>query len=287
MTKEEVLEKVLFHAKLRGLSKNTQDEYYTKTKQFQNHFDKPATELGMDDIQKYLYHLFTDKKLSSGTVNTYNSGIRFLYNIALDIPLNLNKIPRHRTPRRFPDILTRDEVTALLNSCDNLRDKTILMTMYSSGLRLNEAANLKLSDIDSKNMQILIRNGKGGKDRYAILSETNLETLREYWMQYRPKEWLFYSRNHTGTHITSAAIKDIFKKAKVISGINKHITTHTLRHSFATHLLENGVSIFHIKQLLGHSDISTTTFYLHLVKISELQVVSPLDALYERSKNHA
>ena len=162
------------------MSKSTQDEYYTKAKLFQNHFDKPATELAIEDIQQYLYYLFTERSCYSGTVNTYNSGLRFLYNVVLDIPLNLNKIPCHRKLRRFPDILTREDVRSLLDACDNLRDKCIIMTMYSAGLRLSEATNLKVSDIDSKNMQLFIRNGKGGKDRYAILSQTNLDTLREY-----------------------------------------------------------------------------------------------------------
>ena len=286
MTKEEVLEKVKFDITLRGLSKNTQDEYYTKAKQFQDFYDKPATELNVEDIQKYLYYLLTEKGLSSGTINTYNSGLRFLYNVTLDIPINLNKIPCHRKQRKFPDILTRNEIVSLFNVCDNLRDKCMLMTMYGAGLRLSELASLKVCNIDSQKMQILIRNGKGGKDRFAILSQSNLDILRKYYREYRPKEWLFYSRNNTGTHITSRATQDIFNKYKSIAGITKKVTAHTLRHSFATHLLESGVTIFHIKQLLGHSDISTTCFYLHLVKISELNVVSPLDTISERRNNN-
>lgn len=287
MTKEEILQKLKFETSLRGLSKNTQDEYYTKVKQFQNYYDKPATELTIEDIKNYLHHLLTVKGLSSGTVNTYNSGLRFLYNITLDMPINLNKIPCLRKQRKFPDILTRDEVNALFNACDNLRDKCILMTMYSAGLRLSEVTSLNVSDIDSQKMQIFIRNGKGRKDRFAILSQANLEVLREYWKRYRPQDWLFYSRNNTGTHITPRATQDIFRKYKAIAGISKKVSSHTLRHSFATHLLENGVSIFHIKQLLGHSDISTTCFYLHLVKISELNVISPLDTLTEGIKKDA
>lgn len=281
MTKEEILQKLKFETRLRGLSKNTQDEYYTKVKQFQNHYDKPATELTVEDIKNYLYYLLTEKGLSPGTINTYNSGLRFLYNVTLDMPINSNKIPCHRKQRRFPDILTRYEVNNLFNACDNLRDKCMLMTMYSAGLRLSEVSKLKVSDVDSQKMQLFIRSSKGGKDRFAILSKTNLDILREYWKQYRPKDWLFYSRNQTGTHITPRAVQNIFHKYKEIAGITKKATSHTLRHAFATHLLENGVSIFHIKQLLGHSDISTTCFYLHLVKISELNVVSPLDNLVE------
>lgn len=279
MTKEEVLEKVKFHAELKGLTKNTQDEYYTKAKMLQDFYDKPATELDVEDIQKYLHYLYTVRKNSSGTINTYISGIKFLYNFVLDMPINSNKIPRHKKRHKIPDILTRDEVQLLLNSCNNLRDKAILMTMYSSGLRLSEVTNLKVCDIDSENMQLFIKNGKGNKDRYAILSQTNLECLREYWKQYRPEEWLFYSRNKTGKHITERAAQDVFKSAKINSGITKNISSHTLRHSFATHLLENGTNIFYIKQLLGHASISSTCVYLHLVKLSELNVKSPLDTM--------
>ena len=283
MTKEEILQKLQVDTILRGLSKNTQDEYYTKAKQFQNYYDKPATELTVEHIKNYLYYLLTEKGLTPSTINTYNSGLRFLYNVTLDMQINLNKIPCHRKQLRFPEILTRDEIRGLFNACDNLRDKCILMTMYSAGLRLGEVSSLKISDIDSQKMQIFIRNGKGGKDRFAILSKANLDILREYWKQYRPKDWLFCSRNKTGTHITPRATQNIFCKHKNISGITKKVTCHTLRHSFATHLLENGVSVFHIKQLLGHSSIRTTCFYLHLVKISELNVISPLDTLVERS----
>lgn len=287
MTKEEILQKVKYETRIRGLSKNTQDEYYTKAKQFQDFYDKPATELDITDIKNYLYYLLTEKGLAPSSINTYNSGLRFLYNAILNSPVNGNQIPCHHKQRRFPEILSRDEVAALFNACDNLRDKCILMTIYGAGLRLSEVSSIKVSDIDSKKMQIFIRNGKGGKDRFALLSQSNLDVLREYYRVHRPKEWLFYSRNRTGTHITSRATQNIFNKYKNIVGIKKKVTTHTLRHSFATHLLEDGVSIYHIKQLLGHSDISTTCFYLHIVNISELKVTSPLDTMLERGNAHA
>jgi len=164
MTKEQVLEKLKFDIELRGLSKNTQDEYYTKAKIFQDYYDKPATELGERDIREFLHYLSTERKLTSGSVNSYNSGLRFLYGVTLNINLNCKQIPRHRKKREFPEILSRVEIQTLLDACDNLRDKSILMTTYGSGLRLNEVACLKVSDIDSKKMQLLIRSGKGSKD---------------------------------------------------------------------------------------------------------------------------
>ena len=281
MTKEQVLEKLKFDIELRGLSKNTQDEYLTKAKIFQDYFDKPATELGVEDVRQFLHYLTTVKKLAPESVNTYNSGLRFLYGVTLNVNLNLRQIPRHRKPHKLPDILTQEEIQALFNVCDNLRDRCILMTLYGAGLRLSEVASLKVADIHSDKMQLFIRNAKGSKDRYALLSQANLEMLRAYWKAYRPKEWLFYSRNHTGTHMTPKAIENLFKKYVKKAKITKKVTVHTMRHSFATHLLESGTSIYHIKQLLGHSNINTTCVYLHLVKIESLNVTSPLDQITE------
>ncbi|EHQ89865.1 tyrosine-type recombinase/integrase [Desulfosporosinus youngiae] len=284
MTKEEVLAKLKFDVELRGFSKHTQAEYYTKVKLFQEHFGKPATELGVEDVRQFLHYLTTVKKLAPETVNTYNSGLRFLYGVTLNVNLNPRQIPRHQKPRKLPDILTREEIEALFNVCDNLRDKCILMTLYGAGLRLSEVASLKVSDIHSDKMQLFIRNAKGSKDRYALLSQTNLEMLRTYWKAYRPKEWLFYSRNHTSTHMTTKAIQNLFHKYVKKANISKKVSVHTMRHSFATHLLESGTSIYHIKQLLGHSNINTTCVYLHLVKIESLNVTSPLDQMAESDK---
>ena len=281
MMQEEVIEKVRFYARLRGLSKNTEEEYVTKVRAFQKHYGKPATELGLADIQNYLYYLLTERKLCAGSINTYNSGLRFLYQIVLDRPLETTKIPCHKKNRSIPDILTREEVGKLLQATKSLRDKALLATVYGAGLRISEAVSLKVSAIDSTNMQLFIRNGKGGKDRFAILSDANLNLLRAYWKEYRPSDWLFTSASHnkTGSHLTSRGAMNIFHEAVAAAGITKQVTVHTLRHSFATHLLEDGVDLFHIKQLLGHSDISTTCFYLHLVKISEMHVTSPLDSV--------
>jgi len=286
MTKEEVLAQLKFDIELRGLSKSTRDEYLTKAKLFQDHFDKPATELDIEDVRQFLHYLSTVKKLAPESVNTYNSGLRFLYGVTLNASLNPRQIPHHRKPLKLPDILTKEEIQTLFNVCDNLRDKCILMTLYGAGLRLSEVASLKVSDIQSDKMQLFIRNAKGSKDRYAILSQANLEMLRAYWKAYRPKEWLFYSRNHTGTHITPRAVQYLFRKYINKAKINKNVTVHTLRHCFATHLLESGTSIYHIKQLLGHSNINTTCVYLHLVKIESLNVTSPLDQIAESEKTN-
>ncbi|ODA39971.1 tyrosine-type recombinase/integrase [Desulfosporosinus sp. BG] len=230
MTKEEVLAKLVFDVELRGLSKNTQAEYYTKVKLFQEHYNKPATELGEEDIRFFLHYLTTERKLASGSVNTYNSALRFLYGVTLNTKLNLKQIPRHRKQRKFPDILTKEEIQALFEACDNLRDKCILMTFYGAGLRLSEVAGLKVSDIDSSKMQLFIRNAKGSKDRYALLSQANLDILRTYWKAYCPIESLFYSRNRKGAPMTSGAIQNLFHKYVFKANISKNVTVHSMRH---------------------------------------------------------
>lgn len=285
MTQEEIIERVRFYSKLRGLSKHTEEMYVVKATVFQRYYGKPATELGLTDIQNFLYYLLTEKKLCPGAINTYNSGLRFLYQIVLDRPLETTKIPCLKKKRTIPDILTKDEISKLLTATKNSRDKALLATIYGAGLRVNEAVGLKITDVDSRNMQLLIRNGKGGKDRFAILSAANLSLLRTYWKEYRPQEFLFTSRNKSSTHLSTRSANNIFQQAVAAAGIARHVTTHTLRHSFATHLLEGGVDLFHIKQLLGHSDISTTCGYLHVVKISGMNVSSPLDSIFPVCSN--
>jgi len=283
MTKQDVLNRLSEDTKLRGLSKHTQGDYYAKTKRFQDFYDKPATKLGVDEVRDYLLYLSEEKKLSSGSVNTYNSALRFLYNISLDMPINITKIPRHKRSRKIPEILTRSEIQEIFDVCENLRDKCMLMTTYSAGLRVSEIVKLRVKDIDSEKMQIFIRQGKGHKDRFAILSQANLSILRKYWLRYRPKDYLFHSRNHSVR--TTRSFQDMFHKYLTKAKIAKEVSLYSLRHSFAMHLLEDGTSIFHIKQLLGHSDLSTTCFYLRLVKISEMNASSPLDRFYGNNKS--
>lgn len=279
MTQEEILERLKFDLELRGYSPHTHAEYLTKVKIYQKHFGKPADELGEPEIKEFLHYLATEKRLGSGSINTYNSALRFLYGVTLNVSLNYWQIPRRKQLRRIPDILTMEEVQQLFDACENLRDKCLLMTIYGAGLRVSEAAKLKVSDIDSKKMSILIHNGKGGKDRYALLSQKNLDVLREYWLAYHPKDYLFKSRNTKSQHMTTRTVEDVFHKYVKKAGITKKVSIHTLRHCFATHLLEAGTNIFLIKQLLGHSNIKSTCFYLHLLKISSLDVTSPLDML--------
>ena len=177
-------------------------------------------------------------------------------------------------------VLAQSEIKDLFNAVINLKHRTILITIYAAGLRVSEAANLKVTDIDSRNMQIRVVQGKGQKDRYTMLSPKNLEVLRDYWKYYHPKDWLFPG-NPMDKPISTRTIQKVFKTAKTKAGIKKEATVHTLRHSFATHLVEAGTSIFHIQQLMGHTNPKTTSVYIHLSRKDVLQIKSPLDTMVD------
>ncbi|SFR19041.1 tyrosine-type recombinase/integrase, partial [Desulfoscipio geothermicus] len=223
-------------------------------------------------------YLINEKKVSPGTVNTYSAAIRFLFAVTLNRTLNYLQIPRQKKRKAFPEVLTREEVSSIIESCKNIKHKAMLMIVYSSGLRVSEAASLKMQHIDSKNMRVFVDCGKGGKDRYTLLSETCLSVLREYWKMYRPKHpegWLFLG-TYNVSHITSRGIEFAFRQAVKRTNITKNVSIHSLRHSFATHLLEDGATLLQIKELLGHTSIRSTTIYLHLANVTA-NIKSPLD----------
>jgi len=279
MTREEILDKVRFVGELRGLAATTLNNYYLYIRQYQNYYGKPADELTVSDVQRYLHYLLTERRLKKGSVDLANGALRFLYRRVLEAPLDGEKIPRHGKSRQLPNILSREKTLDLFEAAGSLRNRCILMTAYGAGLRVSEVAKLRVSDIDSGKMQIFICGGKGDKDRFAILSQVNLELLREYWKAYRPKDWMFYPRGHKEKHLGTRAIQKMLDKTLTKAGIPGNVTMHTLRHSFATHLLEDGADLFCIKQLLGHSRIASTCKYLHMLSAAQMGVVSPLDKL--------
>jgi site-specific recombinase XerD len=276
MTREAILAKLKADLELRGRSEETIKEYESKARLFQDYYGKPADQMGEQEIIDYLYYLLTEKKLSQTSVNTYNSGLRFLYGVTLGIVLNYKKLPRLKQIRSLPQLFTKDEVQKIIDSADTLTHKSLLMLAYGSGLRLSEITHLKVSDIDSRQMRIFIRKGKGGRDRYALLPYTTLETLREYWLENRPKDWLFIAPR-TGGKYHERTVQDAFKTALKKSGIPKYGTIHTLRHCFATHMLEDGNDLYSIKKLLGHVRIDTTVWYSQLADSKVLKLKSPLD----------
>lgn len=261
---------------LRGLSPHTQESYLRQVSLFSRHFNKSPRHLGEREIKEYLLYLVREKKSSPGTVTQCYSALKFFYARTLRRKWVIEGVPRIKRERSLPVVLDREEVESLFSVTKNIKHRAILMLIYSSGLRLTEAAHLKVSDIDSKRMVIRIRQSKGNKDRYTILSKVALEELREYWYRYRPKGWLFAGR-FTDKPLTGRSIQRVFIKAKDRAGIKKPATVHTLRHSFATHLLEAGTDLRHIQLLLGHMSLRTTAVYLHVSRKELIRIVSPLD----------
>lgn len=279
MTKQEVLDSLQFDMEVRNRSKSTISDYCTRVRVFQDYYDKPADQMGETEIRKFLHYLLVEKNMNPSTVNTYNASLRYVYTVTLNITLNCKKLPRAKVNRRLPDLPSKEELLKIFNCAPSLKYRAIFMTIYGSGLRVSEAANLKISDIDSKNMRIFVRSGKGDKDRFALLPEKTLFILRDYYRQYRPIDYLFIARSRNKHKLTSRAIRDALNTAVTGSGVKKHVTVHTLRHCFATHLLNEGKNIFEIKNLLGHVRIDTTTWYLQLSDTDTLKLESPLDTM--------
>ena len=281
MTNEEVYQRAYDEIKLRGLSPHTVEEYLGKLTAFLRYFDnRPIDSMGEEEIREFLLHLLDSGK-SSSTVNIYNSALRFIFGAVLGKRLNYQMIPRRRHYRELPAIMSKTEIVRFFSAIDNLRDKAMFETVYGAGLRISEIARLRTQDIDSEQMRIFVYHGKGGKDRYTLLSQQNLEILREYWKQYRPHHpegYLFYSRGKQKNVMTTRTIQNAFHKYCKRADLPDIFTVHTLRHCFATHLLESGVELVQIKQLLGHTFLQTTSIYLHLSNTSR-GIQSPLDTL--------
>ena len=262
--------------------KNTLEIYTLNARIFLDYCNSPVDQLDEQDIRKFLSHLIHDKKVSPGTVNSYSAAIRFLFAVTLNRTLNYLQIPRQKKRKTLPEVLTREEVFSIINSCHNIKHKAMLMLVYSAGLRVSEAASLKTQNIDSNNMRVFVANGKGGKDRFTTLSKACLQVLREYWKVYKPNHpegWLFLGMRDV-SHITSRGMAHSFNKSIKRTSITKNVSIHTLRHSFATHLLEDGASLLQIKELLGHASIQSTTVYLHLANVTS-GIKSPLDRFPE------
>jgi integrase/recombinase XerD len=273
-------EQMLTDLQLRGITPRTQTAYLREVGNLEKYFKKSPEELGEEEVKEYLVHMLEDRGLSSGTYKYYAAGIKFLYRTTLNRGEVVEKIKYPKAKIKLPVVLDLSEVRTMLSVMENLKHRAVLTITYSAGLRVSETAHLKVTDIDSKRMMVRVRQGKGGKDRYTILSKTTLECLREYWRAYRPKDWLFEGQKE-GSHICYTSIRNIFVEAKERAGITKPVGPHSLRHAFATHLIEAGTSLHHVQLLLGHKSPKTTTVYLHVSKMNLAQVCSPLDSIPE------
>ncbi|MFV5214610.1 tyrosine-type recombinase/integrase [Azonexus caeni] len=264
---------------LRGFAQRTQETYLNCVSKLAKHYGRSPDTLDTAAIQAYLLHLITERKLAYASVNQAVCAIRFLFAVVLGQRDTAFEIPMAKVPQRLPQILTRDEVARLLNNARDIRARALLTTTYAAGLRLSEVCSLQLSDIESspERMCIKVRQGKGGKDRYTLLSPRLLDTLRFYWRVARPTYWLFPSRN--GTPLDDRTVGRFYHAAREAAGIPHGGGIHTLRHCFATHLLEAGVDIHTIQRLLGHGHVSTTQRYFHLAQSRLTGTTSPLELL--------
>lgn len=277
------IDKMIKDLELRGRSASTIKNMVYTLKSFSKFYNQPPELLGEQQIINYLDYCINEKKLCKARVNSINSILKFFYVVTLERQWNDLRIPRIRCHRNLPAYLTKEEIELIIDNATYLKHKAILSTIYSAGLRVSEATNLRLSDIMSKEMKIRVRAGKGNKERYTLLSQRNLELLREYWKvfghkNYGPEDYLFTSR-YSGERLTNRGIESAMLAATKRAGITKKATPHTLRHSFATHLMNDGVDLVIIQALLGHSNLKTTSIYLHVKDYTVLNVVSPFDKL--------
>ena len=273
----ELRNKMIQQMQLKGYSKNTIATYIECLVSLSKHFKTSPDLLSVDQIREYIQYKLTEAKLSKSWMNQTISALKILFCEVLKRDWDGIDIPRPRREIKLPVVLSKEEVSRIINTPRNLKHKAFLMLTYSAGLRLQEACNLKIRHIDSQRMLIRVVQAKGAKDRYTILSPVALNLLREYWKIYKVKEWLFETKPNQ--HISSRMAQHIFKDALRKTGINKQVGIHSLRHSFATHLLEQGVSLPIIQQLLGHTSLKSTSIYLHVQQYSVFAVKSPLDTL--------
>ena len=268
----------------RNLSAITTRIYLHSIEEFAQYFNTPPDRLGLEHVRKYQAHLFTDRKLEAVSVAQQLSALRFFFLKTLKRPWLVEDMPVPKRPIRLPEILSQEEVERLIQCAGSPLHRIWLLTLYATGIRREELVQLKIGDIDSDRMLIRIRQGKGKKDRNVMLSPRLLQELRDYWRSANPKPttYLFPSK---GAHpnadlpMTSKSVWDAVQQATTWAGLDKRVHPHTLRHCFATHLLESGADLRTIQLLLGHTDLRTTSRYLHLSERHLKATASPLDSL--------
>lgn len=264
--------------KLRNLAFKTIDSYTYHVGRFAEFLGKPVEDATPEDVRSFQLHLIEVRKYGWSSFNQAVCGLRFLYRFTLPRPWSVTMIPFGKRPKKLPTVLGSDEVDKLLQSVPCLKHRTLLLTLYAAGLRLSEAASLTIRDIDGQRMQIRVACGKGQKERLVPMSPRLLAALREYWKQARPPEYLFPGATNT-VRISSTTIQKSCKAAAVKAGILKPVTPHTLRHSYATGLLEVGVDVLTIGEMLGHTSFLTTMVYLHVRRPHLNSTPSPIDWL--------
>jgi|WetSurMetagenome_2_1015567.scaffolds.fasta_scaffold57410_2 integrase/recombinase XerD len=265
---------------VRNFSPNTQRSYVHYVAEFALHYNVSPERLGLEHVRDYQLYLAEQRQLSPASINTFVSAVQFLYTVTLEMPWGQNRFVRMKVPEKLPVVLSREEVGCLFRHIGFLKHRAVLMLCYGAGLRISEAVSLKAAHIDSARMLIRVEKGKGAKDRYTVLSAQMLHLLRHYWKAQRPTDYLFPGLT-AGTHLSAGAVQEVCRDACRLAGIEKRVTPHTLRHSFATHLLENGTDTRAIQVLLGHSRIDTTARYTAVTPRLISRIASPFDAVSE------
>ena len=274
----ELRRKMLEELQLRNYSLHTQRAYIRCVAEFAQHFNTTPDQLGPEQLREYQLLLVQNKKFAWSQFNQAVCALRFFYHKVLHRNWMIEFIPYPRHEQKLPVVLSPTEVSALFQNTPNLKHRTILMTIYAAGLRVSELMNLRVTDIDSPRQLICVRQGKGRKDRQVMRSPKLLEILRTYWKRYRPRTWLFPGRNPEYP-ITQATVWRICEQARTAAHLTKPVSPHTLRHCFATHLLEDSTDLRRIQILLGHRNLKTTARYLHVSNLAVRSTVSPLDRL--------
>lgn len=263
---------------LQRLAPKTQQAYLQGVKSLAAFYHQAPDRLTPRQIQDYLHHLLVERKLSWSSCNIAINAVAFLYTRVLKRDRLKLSLPRCKRESRLPEVLSTEEVERLLSAPGNLKHRVLLMTTYAAGLRVSEVVNLQITDIDSDRMSVLVRQGKGCKDRYSMLSDRLLAELRAYWKLYHPRMWLFPGQDRRRP-LNVTTVQRIYNAAKRAAGIERGRGIHTLRHCFATHLLEAGVDPRTLQVLLGHKSLNTTMRYLQVTRNHVLNVRSPLDLL--------
>ncbi len=279
-------QRMLEDLRLRNYSPRTQYQYIYYVAAFAKHFGKSPDLLGLEEIRAYQIYLVNKRRVSWSSLNICVAALRFLYQVTLRRDWDIQHIPYAKRERKLPVVLSQDELARFFQAIVSLKYRAILMTAYSAGLRLAEVVALRVTDLDSQRMVIRVRQGKGHKDRYVMLSPTLLTLLRTYWKTARPTEWLFPGRVR-GEHVSPRTVQAACERAWEESGVNKKVTVRSLRHSFATHLLEAGTDVRTIQILLGHSSLQTTARYTHVSTATIRAAASPLESLTERIAQQA
>jgi len=276
---EKTLEELDNEMKLCGYSQKTRNAYRWQIKEFISYcLDNSLRRVGEEEVRKYLLHMVNERGVSTACVDQAISAIKFLFVRILGQPGMILSIPRPRKEHRLPLVFSQQEISRLFREIKNIKHRAILFLIYSAGLRVGEAVRLRIEDVDTDRKMIYIRKAKGKKDRYTILSQVALEALRLYLEIYRPEKWLFPGAQ-PGRHITERSVQKAFEDAREKAGSNKDVTVHSLRHSFATHLLEGGTDLRYIQELLGHNSSKTTEIYTHVSRKDLGKIQSPLDRI--------